>query len=186
METNVNYTLAGIFVIALLSFMIYGVIWLSAGISSDTYTYYQVNMKESVTGLTTDSPVKFNGVDVGTVDSMIIDKDNPQLVVLYLKVKHDTPVTVATRAQLGMNALTGVAYIILIDKGTNKRPLVARNDQAYPVINTTPSIIVKLDLTLNQINESFRDVSNSIKALLSPENIALFHRFLVNVIKKTS
>src|SRR5438034_4526403 len=108
METNVRYTVAGTFVLIMLALIIFSVIWLSAGITTEKYTYYSVFMKESVTGLTKDGPVEFNGVEVGTIDEMIINKDNPQLVELRLKIKSNTPVTVGTKAKLALKgALSG-------------------------------------------------------------------------------
>jgi ABC-type transporter Mla subunit MlaD len=51
METNVNYTIAGTFVLVLLTFIVIGTIWLAAGITTDKFNYYQVNMQETITGL---------------------------------------------------------------------------------------------------------------------------------------
>ena len=186
METNVRYTMAGTFVLIMLALIIFSVIWISGGISTEKYTYYSVYMKESVTGLNKDSSVEFNGVEVGTVDEMIINKKNPQLVELRLKIKLDTPITMGTKAKLALRgALSGTAYILLEDKGTDMRPLLKKEGERYPVINTTPSILVRLDTTLTQIsdgfhqlNESFRQISTSVRGLLSPENIAAIKRVL--------
>lgn len=186
METNVRYTIAGIFVLAMLSLIVFGVIWLSAGITTEKYSYYTIFMKESVTGLVKDGPVEFNGVEVGTIDDMILNKENPQLVELRLKIKSNTPITVGTKAKLALRgALSGAAFILLEDKGTDKRPLAKKDNEPYPVIPTTPSIIVRLDTTLTQIsdgfrqlNASFRQISSSVKNLLSPENLQAIKRLL--------
>ena len=135
METNVNYTLAGVFVISLITAIVIGVIWLSSGFGSgQDYALYNVFMNESVSGLSADGPVEFNGVNVGTVSAIKISHKNPKLVELLLKIKNDTPVTVATRAKFGVRALSGIGYILLEDKGTNMRPLTKQKNQAYPVI----------------------------------------------------
>ena len=171
METNVSYTVAGIFVIGLTALIILGVIWLSAGFSREETTIYKVLMKESVSGLSLDAPVEFNGVNVGTVAKMKITKDNPELVELLLKIQQDTPVSNGTRAKLGMRALTGVAYILLEDKGNDKTPLIVKNGELYPVIQTEPSILVRLDTTLTEIKDSFSQVSRSVKSLLNDKNL---------------
>src|SRR5260221_4825809 len=109
-------------------------------------------MKESVTGLEKDGPVEFNGVEVGTIDNMIINKENPQLVDLRLKIKSSTPITEGTKAKLALRgALSGAAFILLEDKGTNKKPLLKKGNELYPTIPTTPSIVVRLDKTLTPI-----------------------------------
>ena len=152
MDTKVSYAVAGTFVIALLSLIIVIIIWLSAGFNNKDYVYYKVFMKESISGLSKDGPVEFNGVNVGTVKSMRISHKNPQLVILLLQVEADTPVTMGTRAKLGMKALTGTAYLLLEDKGADMRPLKAEADQEYPVIATVPSILVRLDTTLKKLS----------------------------------
>jgi phospholipid/cholesterol/gamma-HCH transport system substrate-binding protein len=122
---------------------------------------------------------------VGTVDKMIINTNDPKIVELILKVKNDTPVTIGTRAKLGMQALSGVAYILLEDKGSDTERLVAKNGEKYPLIMTVPSIIVRLDAMLTQIDTSVRDVSTSIKSLLNKENLQLVRKILINIEGKT-
>lgn len=178
METKINYSLAGFFVICLIAAITMGIIWLSSGFDTSEYTFYKVYMQESVSGLSLDAPTEFNGVNVGTVYKMRINRSNPRLVELLIKIKKDTPVTVGTRAKLGMRALTGVAYLLLEDKGTDMRPLVKLGNQKYPVILTTPSILVRLDTTLTQLTDSFRQVSTSIRSLLDPENLKSIKLFL--------
>lgn len=178
METNVNYTIAGIFVLALLSFIIVSIVWISSGLTGKSYTYYRVYMDESISGLDRHGPVEFNGVNVGNVSEMKIDRRNPQLVELTLKVEKDIPVSMGTRAKLGIKALTGVAFILLEDKGTDTRPIPMLAGEEYPVIPTTPSFLVRLDTTLTQINESFKKFSTSISSLLDKENLKWFKQIL--------
>lgn len=177
METNVRYTLAGIFVLVMLSLIVFSVILLSTGFTFEKYSYYTVYMKESVSGLSIDRPVEFNGVEVGKIDDIIINKNKPQLVELRLKIKSKIPITVGTKAKLALRgALSGEAFILLEDKGTDKRPLLKKRHEPYPVIPTTPSIIVRLDKTLTQIgegfhqlNESFSQISSSLRNFFSPD-----------------
>lgn len=179
METNINYTAVGAFVVFLVAVIVVAIIWLSSGFSSEEeFARYQVNMKESVSGLNVDSPVEYNGVKVGTVESMLISHKNPQQVALLLKIQKDTPVTLGTKAKLDARALTGVAFIQLEDKGTNMQPLVAQPGQKYPLIPTTPSIFVRLETALTQINNSFQQLSKSVHGLLDDENLDAIKRTL--------
>ena len=109
METKVNYTMVGLFVIGLFSAIVMSVIWLSAGMTATEYTVYQVLMKESVSGLSIDAPVEFNGVNVGNIKNIEISQKDPQVVIVLLNVKEHTPITVGTRATLNMKGLTGIA-----------------------------------------------------------------------------
>ena len=105
METKVNYALVGTFVICLVAAIVLTVIWLSAGFSAQDNAIYKVYMTESVSGLNIDSPVEFNGVGVGSVERMEISADNPNLVILLLKVKSNTPVTEGTTATLNLSLI---------------------------------------------------------------------------------
>ncbi|SRR5579883_317062 len=181
METNVNYTIVGAFVISLTAAIILAIIWLSSGLSTYDYTTYKVYMKESVSGLSIDSPVEFNGVNVGNVTSIEINHRNPQLVKVLIKVKNDTPITMGTRAKLDVRSLSGLAYIQLQDKGLDMRPLVKEKDQDYPIISTIPSILVRLDTALTQLNDSFHQLSYSIRSLLDKQNLQSIKEILINL-----
>jgi phospholipid/cholesterol/gamma-HCH transport system substrate-binding protein len=185
METNVNYTIAGMFVITLVSIIIFAIIWLSAGFSFVQYDTYQVNMNEAVTGLNVDAQVDYNGVTVGKVAKIAINPHNPRLVELLLKIKHDTPITEGTRAKLDVRPLTGVASVALEDQGLNMTPLRKLPHQPYPVILTTPSIYLRLDAVFTQITHSFHQMSEdfqqitaSVEKLLDKDNLHSFKETL--------
>jgi phospholipid/cholesterol/gamma-HCH transport system substrate-binding protein len=171
METKVSYSLAGIFILTLLACIVFAVIFISSGFGNKEYAYYKVYMKESVSGLNLDSPVEFNGVNVGTISEMKINHQNPQLVELVLQIENDTPITVGTRAKLALRSLTGMTYLLLEDKGTDMRPLEKQTGEKYAVIATTPSILVRLDTTLTEISNSFRQLSTSFQSLLNKQNL---------------
>lgn len=179
MESNVNYTLVGAFVIFLTGLIILGIIWLSSGFYSDEkFSIYEVNMQESVSGLSQDAAVEYNGVNVGQVTSIKLDRKNPRVVEVLLKIKSDTPVTLGTKAKLDIRSLSGQAYILLEDKGTNMTPLKALPGQEYPVIRTTPSLFVRLDTTLTQLSTSFSQLTTSVRSLLDDENLHSFKLLL--------
>ncbi|MCE3237122.1 MAG: hypothetical protein K0R24_103 [Gammaproteobacteria bacterium] len=181
MENNVNYTIVGLFVIVLVAFIVMGVIWLSAGVTATDYKTYQVMMRESVSGLSVDAPVEFNGVNVGSIKNIEISQKNPQVVIVLLNVKNNTPITLGTRATLNMKGLTGMAYLALIDKGLDKRLLKKLPDQAYPIINTAPSLLVRFDTGMTQLNDSLHQVSVSIQSLMDEENLKAIKKILNNI-----
>lgn len=181
MDTKVNYTLLGAFVILLCAATVLIIIWLASGFSIGEYTLYQVDMQEAVTGLSVDAVVEFNGVNVGAVKKISISQRNPHLVLLLLNVRHTTPVTQGTIATLNSRGLTGITYIALKDKGTDLRPLVALPGQPYPVIKTEPSFFLQLDKTLNKLGMNFSKISESINTLLNPENQQSIRQILINL-----
>jgi phospholipid/cholesterol/gamma-HCH transport system substrate-binding protein len=181
METNVNYTIVGIFVIVLLSAITMGIIWLSSGFSFAQYSTYMIYMQESVSGLNIDSSVEFNGVSVGSVKSIELNHRNPQLVEVLISIKSTTPVTRGTVATLNTRGITGVTYLALKDKSTDLRPLVKLSGQVYPVIPTAPSLFLRLDAALRQLSNNLRKVTESIQSVLDPENQLTIKATLHNV-----
>lgn len=130
-----------------------------------------VYMQESVSGLSIDSPVEFNGVNVGTVKSVDLNDQNPQLVELLLTVKSSTPVTQGTVATLTTRGVTGLTYVALKDKSTDLRKLTIRPGERYPVIKTAPSLFLRLDTALSQLSTNLRLVTESIQSVLDKENL---------------
>ncbi len=181
MDTNVNYTAVGVFVVTLMAFIVLAVIWLSSGFSIDQYTLYKVYMTESVSGLSIDSTVEYNGVSVGSVKSIELNADNPRLVELLLEIKKNTPITQGTMATLNVKGLTGIAFLALQNKGEDDRPLVALPGQKYPVIATSPSFLVRIDKAITRLSENIHRVSESIRTLLDQENLRAIKETLINI-----
>jgi phospholipid/cholesterol/gamma-HCH transport system substrate-binding protein len=185
METNINYAAVGGFVICLVTAMVMAIIWLSSGFSIQHYTTYKVYMQESVSGLNIDSPVEFNGVDVGSVKSIDLDDHNPQLVALLLNVKSTTPVTQGTIATLQTRGVTGTTFIALKDKSENLTPIPILSGEDFPVIKTGPSLFMRLDTALSQLSDNLREVTVSIRSLLDKENQQNIKEILLNIQKVT-
>lgn len=91
---------------------------------SDDATY-RIRFPESVSGLAIGDPVKYLGVDVGTVKSMIIDPDNPRRVRVDVRLRKDTPVKTDTRASLELKGITGVVFIELNGSDPAAKTLLA-------------------------------------------------------------
>lgn len=181
METNVRYTIVGAFVIFLVTAIVLAIIWLSSGITVHQYTNYMVLMDESVSGLSIDSVVEFNGVEVGKVKGIELNSKNPQLVEVLLNIKSATPVTKGTVATLTTRGLTGVAFMSLKDKSTNLKPLVREHGQRYPIIPTAPSFFMRLDTALSKLSTNIESVSKSLQGLLDKSNLESIKSILNNI-----
>jgi len=181
METKINYTAVGAFVIILIAFIILAVIWLTSGFPEESYKMYIVYMEESVSGLSEEGPVEYNGVHVGEIKNIQIDPHNPRSVELLLKVKGSTPITRGTRARIDVRSLGGTAMLLLVDKGTDLAPLEVVGDQPYPVIQTTPSFFLRLDTALTELNNNFRSLTESFRTLLDKQNLRSIKESLINI-----
>jgi len=185
MDTNINYTLVGAFVITLIAATILAIIWLSAGFSVVPYTTYVIYSQESVSGLNVDGAVEFNGVNVGSVTSLELNKEDPHLVKVLLSVKSSTPITKGTIATLTSKGITGVAFIALKDDGTDMRPLTILPGESYPIIQTGPSIFLRLDHALRKLSKNFETIADSIHSLLDKDNLASIKQTLKSLDKVT-
>jgi len=180
MEPKVNYTIVGSFVVLLIIAIVMSILWLSAGITTTQHTLYQININESVAGLTVGAPVKYNGVEIGTVKNITLNSANPQEVEVLLNIKTGTPITEDTIASLDTQGITGIAYIALKNIGNNMRPLQALPGEPYPIIRTVPSLLVRLDTGLSKLTSNLNQVSNNIQTVLDSENQRSIKRILNN------
>ena len=165
METKVNQTVVGAFVLVLGAAGIAAVLWLGSGrLSQKEYRPYLAYFTESVSGLNLHAPVKSRGVAVGSVREISLDPTNPERVRLLLEVEKGTPVKEDTVAILGVQGLTGIAYVEL-SGGTRDSPTLeeAPGDGA-PVIRTGPSLMRRLDTAgttlLSNLDESARRLND--------------------------
>lgn len=171
METKVNYTLVGIFVLVLGSALIAGILWIASGGSMQTrYDLYRAVEDESVAGLNVNAPVKYNGVDVGKVKRITLDQKNPQRVHLLLAIERGTPIKEDTVAVLKIQGLTGIAYMELDGGALTAPPLRAKPGEQYPVIKTKPSLSARLETILSNVLSKLDSTTNNINAILSDEN----------------
>lgn len=138
-------------------------------------------MQESVNGLNTDSPVEYNGVNVGSVKSINLNPKNPQLVEVLLNISNKTPITRGTVATLNTRGLTGITYVALKDKSTDLRPLVKQPGQPYPVIPSAPSLFMRLDTALGQLTKNFKEIADSLRGVLDKENQQSIKETLINL-----
>ena len=175
MEEKVNLAVVGVFVLLLGAALITGVLWLSSGGAyRKAYDTYHTYMRESVSGLSRDAPVRYRGVEVGRVRRMALAPEAAEQVQLTLDIEHGTPVKQDTVAVLRVQGLTGIAYVELSGGGSNSPVLEAQPDQAYPVIRSGPSLMVRLDSSISTLLTNLNGTSASLGALLDEDSRRTF------------
>ncbi len=173
MEDKVNYTLVGAFVLVLGAALVAGVLWLAAGLSGQQATdAYQAFIEESVAGLDINAPVKYLGVDVGKVQQIAIDPQNPQQVRLSFLIARGTPIKQDSVAVLKTQGLTGIAYVELSGGSAASPPLRAGNDDVPPTIPFKPSLSARLENVLTNVLTNVDRVSNNLNAVFDADNRA--------------
>jgi len=142
-------------------------------------------MTDSVSGLNVDAPVKYRGVDVGKVEQISIDANDPERIRILLQVNRGTPVSADTVANLDYQILTGIASINLAGGRADSPAAVRPEGEPYPVITARPSIFSSLDLTLSDLLNNLIQTSAGINALLNEQNRANVSRSLENIAELT-
>lgn len=184
MEPRANYLTVGLFVLGLATALVLTILWLSASGQAERSTYL-VYLNESVTGLSVQAPVRFNGVDVGNVTDVSLNPKNPQQVRLELSINNGTPITQSTRAILQTQGITGVMYVGLQAGATNAPALEKSAGEDYPVITSQPSLLMQVDAAVRQMATGFQDVSGNVQQLLNAKNQAAIQQSLANLAKIT-
>ncbi len=185
MGSKANYTLVGLFVIGLGVTLVWLILWIAAPHNGKSYKKYLVYMDETVSGLSEQAPVKYNGVTVGSVQHIKLNPKNPQEVVLLLNIVEGTPITTSTIATLKSQGVTGINYVGLKAKTADAPMLTKTGTEPYPVIPSEPSLLVQLGTALHDVTENIKQLSTSIHGVFDEENQEAFKESLQNIEKFT-
>lgn len=175
MESRVNYSIVGLFVVLLLAASVITAWWLYSGGSARQYSPYLVYASDSVSGLNSDSRVYYHGVDVGYVDEIRIDQDNPENIRIQLMIDQSVPIRADTSAQLQPQGVTGLS-VLNLKGGSADEALLAADDSCCPVIPYEASLFSRLEGGLNDTMVRLVAVSERIDRLLRDENIEAIER----------
>jgi phospholipid/cholesterol/gamma-HCH transport system substrate-binding protein len=171
METRANHVLIGAFTLAVCLLAVLFALWAAKYTTEKSFAEYDVVFVEAVTGLSVGSQVLYNGISVGAVRRLSLDRDDPRKVIARIRLAADTPVKTDTRAKLALTGLTGVAIIQLSGGSPGSPPLRPREEQRVAVIQTEPS-------ALQNIAANASEIVNRINELLSDDNVARVTRTL--------
>ena len=182
---KVNYTVVGLFVILLGATAIVLFLWFGTFRHRQTFNTYLIYMHEEVSGISIQTPVRFNGVRVGYVQKVEINPDDPQQVILVLKIKNETPITTSTIATLGSEGIMGTNYVALKALTATAPSLIAKPGEQYPVIPSEPSLLIKVSTTLQEVTETIKQLGNDVSKIFNEKNRQAISSNLVNIQKVT-
>ena len=163
METDRHYFIEGLFIIGLAVAAAFFFVWLQTSGHRDD-VLYRIHFNESVSGLALGDPVKFHGVDVGTVKAVALDTADPRKVQVDVSLRKDAPVKTDTRASLRLKGITGVVFIELNGGAPNAQTLVAITPQGeVPEIASEKSTLTNALEQLPKIFEKFSAIEDQTK-----------------------
>lgn len=198
METRARYALIGFFTLVVIVAGFIFVYWLKrldeTGIRSTVYFEFS----GTVGGLAPGGAVYFAGIKVGNVTALQFDPEDPNKVLVTAEVRQDAPVKTDTRAEVGANFLTGVAYIEMTGGTaaapsvfTQTPPKIVGTQSAFSdvlaaagsAVSKLSSIAERLDSFLADNQESVTNTTKNVEAFTGAlaENAEGIRNFLESV-----
>jgi phospholipid/cholesterol/gamma-HCH transport system substrate-binding protein len=186
METKANYVAVGTFVLASMLALVIALVWLSNLQYNQEFAYYQANFVGPVTGLGKGTTVRYNGIEVGHVDELKFDPDNPQIVITTLQVLPNLGIRVDSIISIESEGLTGSSYVEISGGSRNTPILTPKEGQRYPVIRSKQSTMQQLAITAPQLVEKLNVTADRLNAVLDASNQKVVAHILANLDRTTA
>jgi len=173
METKANYVLIGAFVLLAAGALALFTLWIAGNPLNRSYADYDVIFNGPVNGLSEGGEVRFNGIKVGEVTSLRLDRDDPNNVIAHIRIEAQTPVRTDSVAQLNFLGITGVTFIQILAGDPNSPMLVPVNGVA-PQIKTSRTLVDELFQGGQDLLGVSGDTIKRLNELLSEDNLKHF------------
>lgn len=182
MERNAHYAAVGLATLVLFLGMILFVVWLARFQFNRDFDEYDIVFFGPVRGLSEGGEVHFNGIKVGEVTDLQLDKNNPNKVIARTRLTADVPIKKDSKAMLEPQGITGVNYIQITAGSPNATLLrTGLPEDAVPVIQSQPSPFSELLQGSGTVLASAVEALNRVNRVLSDDNIAAFSTTLGNI-----
>lgn len=191
METRANYVIVGIFTLLAVIAAFAFVYWTAALGDRGETVLLRFKIPGSASGLARGSAVMFNGVRVGEIQIVYIDRTNPSAAVADALVDKLTPVTRSTRAIIGLAGLTGTANVEMNGSSLDEPNLfteaaekgqvaeiVANPSAVTNLLETAQNIANRMDQVLTQVEGFTNDARQPLLATV--QNTQKFTEALAN------
>ena len=181
MDRDANYVAVGAFVLLVIAMAVAFVFWYTNHADRRSYQRYEIYFQGSVSGLANGAPVRYLGVNVGTVKRMSVDLDHRDRVLVIADIESKMPLDNRTLASLNLQGVTGLLFIDLqLDPNAATAGPLAKGAE-FPSIRSTPS---QFDVLLNNLPDlAVRMVGavDRFNRLLGDANINAVRKTLENV-----
>ena len=175
METRARYISVGLFVLAIIVAGFGFVYWLNHNGGLGARAIYRIRFEESVAGLQVGAAVQFNGIRVGEVSGLQLDKDHPRRVTATIAVDPNTPLRADTKVGVTSQGLMGTPSVSL-SGGTSRSPLLTAAHGELPLLTADPGATQDLTQSARQAlqhaDQILSDNSESIKSTI--DNLKTF------------
>jgi phospholipid/cholesterol/gamma-HCH transport system substrate-binding protein len=173
MDNKANTALIGAFTLLVLALGFGFIYWMARADGGAQTARLQIVFTGPVSGLTSASPVLFNGIRVGDVQRLAIDRQDPRRVIADLRVDPGAPIKTDTTASVGFQGLTGVAYVELVG-GSPEAPsawedaddgvavLIGERSAMQDLMTGARQLMGRADETLSAIQGLVRDNADAV------------------------
>lgn len=173
MENKAHDLAAGLFLLLLGLALAASVAWFQG--DRTERIHYTVVSRSGVPGLNLKAPVKLRGVEVGWVESIGFDPQDPRQILVGIAVDAAAPVSAGTHAQLGLQGVTGLSFVSLEEADANA-PLTRAAPGAR--IALRPTLLDRLAESGPLLLARFTETADRLNQLLSDDNRAQLGRTL--------
>ena len=182
MERNANYALVGFASLMLFIGLIVFGVWLARLQFHKEYQLYDILFTGPVRGLSEGGEVHFNGIKVGEVIKIALDKADPAKVVARARITSDVPIRTDSYATLEPQGITGVSYVD-ITAGANSRPLLKDTVPfgAVPILKSKTSALSSLLEGSGTVLNATVEALNRVNRVLSDDNIKNLNATIQNI-----
>jgi phospholipid/cholesterol/gamma-HCH transport system substrate-binding protein len=175
MEKNANYALVGLSSLILFIGLVIFVVWLARLRINAEYDLYDIVFQGPINGLSQGGEVRFNGIKVGEVTKIALDRTNPARVIARARVTSDVPIRTDSYATLEPLGITGVNYV-QITAGTPSKPLLKDTVPrgTIPIIRSQRSALSDLLQGGGTVLTRTIEALDRVNRVLSDQNIKTF------------
>ncbi|THF63504.1 MlaD family protein [Pseudothauera rhizosphaerae] len=171
MENRAHALAAGIFALILGAALGATLWWFSD--EREPMRDYLLVSNGKVTGLNVQAQVRYRGIAAGKVNDIRVDPTDPRHILVTISIREELPVTRGTRASLGYQGVTGLAYVELDDAGEDPAPLQAE-DGRLPRIALQPGLMDELTDAAMYTMQRMREVADRTSAFFDEKNVQRF------------
>lgn len=182
MENKAYALAAGIFVVVMSVAMAVAVWWFRQ--DHTAVSHYILETRKTVGGLNKEAVVRYRGIRAGKVEDIDVDPNDPRVLLVKINLDKDFKLTQGTTASLGMQGITGLAFISLEDDGSKPEPLTAPPGSppgTLPRIPLRPSFFESISENAGDTLRNINTATARLEKVLSEKNLANLERTLDNV-----
>ncbi len=167
MESRAFALITGLFVLGLGACILVWAHWLAK--DPLARKPYRVVSTIPISGLKKEATVRYRGMEVGRVTDIALDKRDKRRILISIEVNEEIDVTRGTYAQLGMEGITGIAYVHMQDDGKDMT-LLAAGPAGVPEVMLRPSFFDTLSDGAEGTVREVRELIASLHSLLDETN----------------